>query len=188
MIAPQRSEPKGDSGSDYMTLSIIYMISGVYGHVDAEDAALDAIRDMLRRGRLFYSADVLSEVRCDDPRMRMLMGFAVYSEQGKKWTEATDAKEDESPIWMRVFNPEPMQSATLLRLTSVLCRTLIHKAEDVSAGPPLPGLMERCRYHSHARGSFPCYLDNRAKAWPIRHLTRARRTWPLVLRIGCSLC
>jgi hypothetical protein len=166
---PSSEWSKGSSSREVVrhfdALLSVHQIALWYDHEDAADAALDAIRDLLSHGGdLYCSEDTLKTTLPDSPLNRVLMGFAVYSGQGKHWVALIDARTHPIPGFEDNFilgcfekdrKKQPLDE--LLRITNELCRMFVRKDVDASAGLPPPDLMERCRYHSH--GQNPCYLD-----------------------------
>jgi hypothetical protein len=152
--------------SEYDALLRVREIALTYHHDDAEDAALDTIRDLLyHRDDMCIGGDVLAPTPHASPLDRMLIDFAVYREQGKAWTEFIDGRlgpiDCPNPALRPLFeaNREQQPLDELLRITNALCKMFIRKEADATVGSPLPDLMERCRYHTHGEKGLPCYLD-----------------------------
>lgn len=68
---------------------------------------------------------------------------------------------DAVSLWMKRM-PEERRNRVrddFLRLSNELLKMFIQKGKDERDGVSAPGLMARCRYHSHMAKGQPCYMD-----------------------------
>jgi hypothetical protein len=171
MLVPQSERCEGPCGREgqreYDAVLRVYDIAEMYDHVDAEDAALDATRDLLcHRGDLWLSSEYLLPMPRDTMLNRIVMDFVVYCGHGTNWTDLVDATasypKDHPKCVPRLVkeNKETHSPGQLLCISNDICQMLIPKETDAIAGRPPPDLMERCRYHSHVEKGLRRYLDN----------------------------
>jgi hypothetical protein len=175
MIRPQRDWRTGRyldcrAKDEYSALVHVHTFASKYGHIDAEDASLDAIRHMLCSEVDFYHQPEWFGVTPDDSACaRLLMDFLANSDYGNQFADRIDARLKRKlakPTSERMLKETLLYDSAglicLLRISNELCKTLVRKTEAQAAGRPPPDLTERCRYHSHESGA-PCYLDERAE-------------------------
>lgn len=62
-------------------------------------------------------------------------------------------------FWKPSKEQQNITRKDLLRFSNDINKMFVQRAKDQGAGLPLPDLMARCRYHSHAEKGQPCYLD-----------------------------
>lgn len=170
MIVPLSEWPEGPFGrvvaDEYSALNWVYEIAQYFNHVEAVDASVDAIRQLLIDGAdLSLTPKVLKSSPSESSLNQMLMDFVVYGGLDKDYTALIDSRI--APIEsFDGLTRRDIQSARArqplddyLRITNELCKMFNRKAEDAIAGRPLPDLMERCRYHSHGENNRACYLE-----------------------------
>jgi hypothetical protein len=174
MIRPRSHWGMGrwvEAKHEYGALVQVHTFASQYGHIDAADASLDAIRHMLNSVvDLDKQPEWFAVTPKDDPCARLLMDFLANSHYGHSFTNNIDAKLNERPT--RALNEhglmkpalyESVELRRLLRITNELCKMLVRKIDNQAASRLLRAdLMERCRYHSHGP-DVPCYLDKRAE-------------------------
>ena len=153
---------------EFNALVQVHKLGLDYDHLDAVDASIDAVRDLLHQGNDLYSPGVFTSCVIDLPTVRqVLMDFVVYGEQGDHYTELVDANIDPfdacSDSVRALLKPpieeEELTRRHLLRITNELLRTFIQKGKDEPAVPTKPDLMARCRHHAHGAKDQPCYLE-----------------------------
>lgn len=137
---------------DFRTLLEVYAFAREYKHVDAQDASIDALRDIVQN----HSADLLSPFTSIFIRgchgtsrpAKMLMDHVV---NGKCVAQARE--------WISSYNREKSWLEAADDLEHELCKLYLEKGEKEGAGEGPPDLMARCRYHAHIEHDQPCYLD-----------------------------
>ena len=151
MSVPSSDWPKNHTALDELFgLAQALQLSLDCGHVDGEDASIDAIRDLFNSAHdLHWKETVPTFLHDGSIVMQLLADFVVYGEQGGAYADLVDAN-------LYVTNKDTHES--LMHTSNELFRMFIQKGKYERAGLPAPDLMERCRYHSHANGQ-PCYLD-----------------------------
>lgn len=171
MIVPFSEWPEGPFGrvvaDEYSALNWVYEIAQDFDHVEAMDASVDAIRQLLIDGAdLSLTPKVLKSSPSESSLTQMLMDFVVYGGLDKDYTAFIDSRiaPIESFDGLTRWNIQSARARQplddYLRITNELCKMFNRKAEDAIAGRPLPDLRERCRYHSHGENNRACYLEN----------------------------
>lgn len=148
-----------------------------YDHFDAEDASIDAIRNLLSHNINTYLMpfmEVFISTAVDIPVIKKIfMDFVVYGsdKHGFRYTDVVAVciephekgckGSDITPDWVMRLPEEGNARVRqdLLRLSNELPKMFIQKGKDERAGVPAPDLMARCRYHAHAAKGQPCYMD-----------------------------
>jgi hypothetical protein len=156
------------------TLCEVHKIALKYDHFDAEDASIDAIRDLLYHEIDSYSMPFMVVMIRSAFRVpvikKIFMDFVVYGDhkRGFRYTDVVamciGPHENGNNVtfpWMRNLPEEQRASfrQELLRLSNQLLNMFIQKGKDDRDGVPAPDLMARCRYHAHAAKGQPCYMD-----------------------------
>lgn len=118
--------------------------------LDASDAAMDAIRELVTQHgeALSRPFDILQDCNMSeggDTPCEFLMDFMVYGHSGSlsgKWYDAYVSEDDSGSI------------------DEGLAGRFSEKAKAKAAGNKMPDLMERCRYHVHGFDQAQrCYSD-----------------------------
>jgi hypothetical protein len=140
---------------------VVYNFAGAYKHDWAQDAALDAIRQMLVDNAdrkacdehdnvlgdgLGQMADLLRHKKRFRRLIDLLEDFTVYG-----------ADADEIELWAK--SSEHDDDANVRALKEELLLIFYAKAEDRNAGRHGPRLMDECRYHKHVfMEGVGCYV------------------------------
>jgi hypothetical protein len=156
---------------EYGALVQVHTFASQYGHIDAADASLDAIRQMLNSVvDLDKQPEWFAVTPKGGPCARLLMDFLANSHYGNMFTHNVERSLDMNSTrylgGRRYMEPTLYESAelkSLLHATNELCKMLVRKIDDQVTSLVLRAdLMERCRYHSHG-SDVPCYLDKKAE-------------------------
>jgi hypothetical protein len=154
---------------EYGALVQVHTFASQYGHIDAADASLDAIRHMLNSVvDLDKQPEWFAVTPENGPCARLLMDFLANSHYGNMFTNNVERSLSMNSTrylgGRRYMEPTLYESAELISLlhaTNELCKMLVRKIENQASSLVLHAdLMECCRYHSH-RQDVPCYLDKR---------------------------
>ena len=138
---------------EFEALLQVHKLGLTYGHLDAVDASIDAVRGLLHQGNDLYWPGVLTSSVIDVPvAQQVLMDFVMYGEQGDHYTELVDAS-------ISPFDACSDDLRAFLRITNELLKMFVQKGKDELAGRPKPDLMARCRYHTHTAQGQSCYLE-----------------------------
>ena len=164
-----------DGHIELFALRQAHKIALKYDHSDAEDASIDAMRDLLYQdvpSTFMPFTEIIIPTAFIIPIITdMFTDFVVYGkhEQGFRYTGIVDActgiLEDISDpamsAWLMTLSEEQTARVRrdLLRLSNELLKMFIQKGKDERDGVPAPDLMARCRYHSHMAKGQPCYMD-----------------------------
>lgn len=136
---------------DFRVLVEVYTFAKEYKHSNAQDASIDAMRDIICNHSKNITAPLTSIfVRgclCADLPAKMLMEQMVW---GKCVGQARE--------WVTTYTREKPKLEVPDDLEHEMCNMYLVKGEKDSTGDRPPDLMARCRYHSYA-GDQPCYLD-----------------------------
>ena len=146
----------------------VHKIALKYDHFDAEDASIDAIRDLLYHEIDAYTIPIM--IAKIPVIQRIFMDFVVYGnhKHGFRHTDTVSVcigphenGNDATSLWMKSLSEEQraIVRQNLLRLSNQLLNMFIRKGKDDRDGVPEPDLMERCRYHAHVAKGQPCYMD-----------------------------
>lgn len=158
---------------ELLALRQVHKIALKYDHFDAEDASIDAIRDLLYHGIQTYFmpfAEVVIPTAANIPIItKIFMDFVVYGKHAHGFGYADFVDDctgvpEISPAtsaWLSTLAEEQKARVRqdLLRLSNEMLKMFTQKGKDERAGIPAPDLMARCRYHSHAEKGQSCYLD-----------------------------
>ena len=166
---------RGQNGmKELSALHQVHKIALKYDHFDAEDASIDAIRDLLYHKIDAYSMtfmEVVIRLAVKIPVIeKIIMDFVAYGDhkRGFRYTDVVavcigphENGNDATSLWMKSLSEEQraIVRQNLLRLSNQLLNMFIRKGKDDRDGVPEPDLMERCRYHAHVAKGQPCYMD-----------------------------
>jgi hypothetical protein len=157
MSIPSNDWPKNHTArQEFHGLSQVYKLSLEYDHYDAEDASVDAIRDLLYHGQDLYFKDVvIPDYEVVPVALQMLTDFVVYGGgQGDRFAELIDQNIDamakcDDPMVRDILRMsqggETVMYKDLLRVSNEILKKFFQKAKDERAGVPAPDLMARCR-------------------------------------------
>jgi hypothetical protein len=143
----------------------VHKVSLQYDHSDAEDASIDAIRDLFYHTHgLDWSNAALSVLHDSKIALEVLTDFMVYGEQGDRYAKLVDASlvpviSKRNISFAVLQKRKAAVHEDLLRVSNEIIKKFLQKGKDERAGIPAPDLMARCRYHAHAGKGQPCYLD-----------------------------
>ena len=159
---------------EFFALRRVHEIALKYDHFDAEDASIDAIRDLFYHEIDTYFKGFMEMViahAASTPVIKnIFMDFVVYGDHkhGFCYTDVVTAciephekGNDAASFYMKGM-PEERRARVrrdLLRSSNELLNMFIQKGKDGRDGVPAPDLMARCRYHAHAAKGQPCYMD-----------------------------
>ena len=161
---------------ELFALCQVHIIALKYDHLDAEDASIDAIRDLLYHEIDSYSTtfiEVIIQLAVRVPVIKKIfMDFVVYGDhkRGFRYTDVVamcigphENGNGVTSLWMTDLSEQQRdrvcQELQLLHLSNQLLKMFIQKGKDDHDGVPAPDLMARCRYHAHAVKGQPCYMD-----------------------------
>lgn len=165
MSAPLSDWPENhDAVEELFALMQVHQLSVVNYHSDAEDASIDAIRDLLCNVPDLHRDEAVPAILRDSTTaLQVLADYVVYNEQGDRYAELVDANlvpMNELDIFFRVSEErKAAKHKDLLRVSAEILKKFSQTATDERVGIPAPDLMARCRYHKHAAKGLPCYLD-----------------------------
>lgn len=137
--------------NDFEALVEIWNLAVTYQHYDAEDASIDAMRDMIRHhsDSLFDPFTiVLQNCNHKDLPAKVLMDHVVFG----------NCVSDPG-TWVNDYLAMEFDGEAIQPLEHELCQMFLAKVEGEKAGRAPPDLTARCRYHSHMEQGVPCYLD-----------------------------